>query len=138
FHELDLKPSLEHLFQALHKDSVQRNVRRAEREKVSYKVGRSQQLINDFYELLLITRRRHQLPPQPRRWFSNLVECMGDKVELKMATNNETAIAAILTLRHGSSVVYKYGCSDHRFHYLGGMPFLLWRLIQESKEAGAE
>jgi CelD/BcsL family acetyltransferase involved in cellulose biosynthesis len=138
FHELDLKPSLEQLFQALHKDSVQRKVRRAEREKVSYKVGRSQQLIDDFYELLLITRRRHQLPPQPRRWFSNLVECMGDKVELKLATKNETPIAAILTLRHGSSVIYKYGCSDHRFHHLGGMPFLFWRLIQESKEAGME
>ena len=138
FHELDLKPSLEQLFQALHKDSVQRNVRGAERKKVSYKAGRSQDLINDFYELLLITRRRHQLPPQPIAWFNNLVECMGDKVELMLATENETPIAAILTLRHGSSVVYKYGCSDHRFHHLGGMPFLFWRLIQESKKAGVE
>jgi lipid II:glycine glycyltransferase (peptidoglycan interpeptide bridge formation enzyme) len=35
-------------------------------------------------------------------------------------------------------VIYKYGCSDERFHGLAGMPFLFWNLIQESKAAGAE
>ena len=35
-------------------------------------------------------------------------------------------------------MVYKYGCSDERFHYLAGMPFLFWKLIEESKMAGAE
>jgi hypothetical protein len=43
----------------------------------------------------------------------------------------------LLTLRHRSSVVYKYGCSDQRFHHIGGMPFLFWRLIEQSKASGA-
>jgi lipid II:glycine glycyltransferase (peptidoglycan interpeptide bridge formation enzyme) len=43
-----------------------------------------------------------------------------------------------LTLRHGRTVVYKYGCSDETFHHLAGMPFLFWKLIEESKTAGAE
>jgi lipid II:glycine glycyltransferase (peptidoglycan interpeptide bridge formation enzyme) len=49
-----------------------------------------------------------------------------------------THIAAILTLRHRSTVIYKYGCSDEKFHYLGAMPFLFWRLTEESKTSGAE
>jgi len=44
----------------------------------------------------------------------------------------------MLTLHHGSSVVYKYGCSDEKFHNMGGMPFLFWKLIEESKASGAE
>ena len=32
--------------------------------------------------------------------------------------------------------MYKYGCSDHRFHSLGVMPLLFWRLIEESKQQG--
>ncbi len=44
----------------------------------------------------------------------------------------------MITLQHRSSVVYTYGCSDGEFHHLGAMPFLFWRLIEESKASGAE
>jgi hypothetical protein len=46
-------------------------------------------------------------------------------------------VAALLSLRHHASVIYNYG-SDQRFHNLCGMPFLFWKLIEESKAAGAE
>jgi lipid II:glycine glycyltransferase (peptidoglycan interpeptide bridge formation enzyme) len=63
---------------------------------------------------------------------------MGEKAEIRLARRKGTPIAAMLTLRHRSSVVYKYGCSDERFHNLGVMPYLFWRLIEESKAAGVE
>ena len=44
----------------------------------------------------------------------------------------------MLTLRHRSTVVYKYAASDERFHGLGGMPFLLWEAIKEAKGNGVE
>jgi lipid II:glycine glycyltransferase (peptidoglycan interpeptide bridge formation enzyme) len=137
-HVLDLKPSEEQLFKSLHKDSIQRKIRRAEREKLAYESGRSEQLQDEFYELLLLTRRRHQLPPQPRVWFRNLAQCMDDRLVIRVARKNGAPIAALLSLRHGSTVVYKYGSSDEKFHNLGGMPMLFWRLIQESKATGAE
>jgi len=138
FHELDLGWSLEQLFRRLHKNSFQRKIQRAEKERLSYEAGGSQELMDEFYRLLQMTRRRHHLLPQPRMWFRNLVQCMGDKVEIRLARKNGAPIAAILTLRHGSCLVFKYGSSDARFHNLGGMPFLLWRLIEESKAAGAQ
>ena len=136
FHELDIRPSLQSLFEGLHKNCVQRSIRRAERECLSYEVGHSQTIADEFYQLLLITRRRHKLLPQPRAWFQNLIECMGNRVQIRVARKNGTAVAAILTLRHASSVVYKYGCSNDQFHNLGAMPFLFWRLVEESKAAG--
>lgn len=138
FHDLDICPTLEHIFHGFQKDSIQRKIRRAEREKLSYETGRSEQLLDDFFRLLMITRRRHQLPPQPRSWFSNLLQCMGDKIEIRVARHNGFPIAALLTLRHRSTVVYKYGCSDEHFHNLGAMPFLFWKLIEESKASKAE
>jgi len=137
-HTLDLRPTLERIFQSLHKDSTQRRIRRAERQCLSYETGCSKRLTQEFYQLLVMTRRRHRLPPQPRAWFGNLIECMGDKVQIRLARQNGTPIAALLTLRHRSSVVYKYGCSDERFHNLAGMPFLFWRLIEESRASGVE
>jgi len=136
-HILDVRPSEDEIFRGLHKDSVQRKIRRAEREGLAYASGRSEELQSEFYHLLVRTRRRHRLPPQPRSWFRNLMECMGDRALIRVARKNKAAIAALLTLRHGSSVVYKYGCSDERFHNLGGVALLFWRLIQESKASGA-
>jgi CelD/BcsL family acetyltransferase involved in cellulose biosynthesis len=138
FHELDMTRSLEQLFNRLHRNSFQQMVRRAERERLSWEGGRSKQLVNEFYRLLLATRRRHGLPPQPRKWFKNLVECMGDKIQITLARKGGVPIAAALTLRHGSCIVHKYGCSDKRFHNLGGMPFLIWHSIEEGKASGAE
>lgn len=138
FHTLDLTPSLGQIFSGLHKNSMQRRIQRAEREQLSYETGCSEPLLDDFYRLLLITRKRHQLLPQPRAWFRNLVAGMGPDVEIRLASKGDIPIAAILTLRHQKTVVYKYGCSDGRFHHLAAMPFLFWKLIEESKAAGAE
>ena len=138
FHDLDLRPSLEQLFKGLHKDSIQRKIRRAEKEQLSYEVGRTDVFIETFYTLMLITRRRHHLPPQPKNWFRNLAANMGDALHIRVARKNGAAVAALLTLRHRSSIIYKYGCSDGAFHQLGGMPFLFWKLIEEGKATGAE
>ena len=137
FHALDLAPSLERLFEGLHKDSSQRKIRRAEKEGIQCNAGRSPYHVHEFYRLMLMTRRRHRLFPQPFSWFQNLVACMGDKVQVWLAQQNQTTIAAVLTLQHRGSVIYKYGCSDEKYHKLGSMPFLFWKLIEESKAAGA-
>jgi CelD/BcsL family acetyltransferase involved in cellulose biosynthesis len=138
FHELDLAPSIEQLFKGLHKDSIQRKIRRAEKEQLAYEVGRTDEFIDAFYNLMLITRRRHHLPPQPINWFKNLAKNMGDALHIRVARKNGAAVAALLTLRHRSNIIYKYGCSDGAFHQLGGMPFLFWKLIEEGKSTGAE
>jgi len=138
YHELDLTPRIEQIFQGMHKNSFKRKVRRAGRERLSYESGRSKKLLDEFYGLLRITRQRHQLPPQPRAWFGNLLESMGEKCQIRLTRKDGFAIAAMLTLQHRSCVVYKYGCSDEKFHSLGGMPFLFWKLVEESKAAGIE
>jgi lipid II:glycine glycyltransferase (peptidoglycan interpeptide bridge formation enzyme) len=137
-HKLDLKPDLDHLFHAFHKGSIQSRIRHADREGLSYEEGRSELLLNKFYQLQLLTRRRHLLPPQPREWFHNLVACLGEQLKFRVASKGGQPIASIVTLRYKSCLVYKYGCSDARFHHLGGVAFLLWKAIQEAREQGLE
>ena len=136
-HSVDLTPGLEDIFHRLHKDSIQRKIRRADRDGVIYEEGRGDALLEQFYHLLLRTRRRQHLPPQPRAWFRNLVDCLGDQVKIRVASKDGHPIASIVTLSFRDMMVYKYGGSDERFHILGGMPLLLWRSIQEAKGNGA-
>lgn len=137
-HTLNLAPSLEQLFRNLHKSCIQRRIRRARHEQLSYERGYSKGLLDDFYRLIMITRRRHQLLPQPRAWFRNLVTCMSPNVDIRLVRKTGIPIAAILTLRHRQIIVYKYGCSDGKYHHLAGMPFLFWKLIEESKAEDVE
>ena len=136
FHSLDLRPSVEELFHNFHKDCIQRKIQRADREGLTYEEGRSETLLNRFYHLLLLTRRRHGLPPQPLAWFHNLMDCMAEKTKIRICYKNDQPIAAIITLIYRNSLVYKYGCSDARFHNLGGMPYLFWKAIQDAKQSG--
>ena len=137
-HSLGLGPTLEKLFQGCQKDSIQRKVRRAEREGLCYEEGHSEVLLNQFYQMLVLTRRRHGLPPQPIEWFRNLIILLGDRLTIRVASLKGQPVASILTLRHGKTLVYKYGCSDARHHNLGGMPFLMWKAIEEAKITGLE
>jgi len=136
FHRMDLRPSLEVLFRGLHKNCTQRKIRRAEREVLTYEGGRSEALLRKFYQLLLLTCRRRQLPPQPLKWFRHLIDSAGDSVKIRVASKDGRPVASILTLSFKHSLVYKYGCSDARFNSLGGMHFLLWHAIQEAKRSG--
>jgi hypothetical protein len=138
FHTLSLTPSIGHIFDSFHKNCIQRRIRRAERAQLYYEKGCSEDTLGDFYRLLMITRRRHQLLPQPLAWFRNLIACFSPNLDIRVARKDGTPIAAILTLRHGVNVVYKYGCSDESFHHLAAMPFLFWKLIEESKAEGAD
>jgi CelD/BcsL family acetyltransferase involved in cellulose biosynthesis len=135
-HMLDLRPPADELLRRTHKTSVQQRIRRAEREGIRYESGTSDKLLNAFYRLLVQTRRRHQLPPQPIQWFRNLVSCMGDRLQIRVAYQNELEIASIVTLMHKDVVVYKYGCSNAELNNLGGIALLIWNTIVEAKAAG--
>ena len=132
-HKLDLRPGLDDIFRNFHKDCVQRKIRRAAREGLTCEEGRSDSLVDTFYQLLLTTRRKHGLPAQPVEWFRNLIACVGDKAKIRVASKDGRPIASIFTLCHKQVLIYKYGCSDRRFSNMGGTQLLLWNAIREAK-----
>jgi hypothetical protein len=132
-HQLDLRPDLNALFANFHKSSTQRKIRRANQENLISETGRSGPLLAAFWDLLLITRRRHLVPPQPKKWFRNLIDCFGGALQIRVAFKDKVPVASILTIRHKNTLVYKYGCSDDRFNNLGGIQLLFWDAIQEAK-----
>lgn len=138
FHRLDLRHSEQLLFKSFHKDSVQRKIRRAERESLRYEEGSSETLLKQFYKLLIMTRRRQSLPPQPLKWFRSLIASMGQNLKIRVALKGEIPVASILTISDKKTMVYKYGCSDVRFNNLGGTALLFWNAIQEARANGIE
>lgn len=135
-HRLDLRPSLEELFRGLHPSCIRRRLARAQQEQFVYEEGRSEELLRKFYQLAVLTRRRHNLPPQPLAWFRNLIRFLGEQLKIRVVSHGGKPAAAILTIRFQRTMTYKYGVSDNRFHRLGSMQLLLWKAIEEAKSAG--
>jgi hypothetical protein len=138
FHRLDLRKNGEELFHGFHKDCVQRKIRRAEREELKYEDGNSEALLRKFYRLMVTTRRRQYLPPQPIAWFRGLIATFGNSLKIRVASKGDLPVASILTLSHKRCVVYKYGGSIASLNKLGGMALLFWKTIQEATDNALE
>ena len=138
YHALDLRPDLDSLFRGFHKSCVQRKIHRARTEGLAYESGRSDKLLRQFYSLLILTRQRHGIVPQPIAWFRNLLDCMQDSVRIRVVSIDDKPVASMITLHYKNQIVYKYGCSDAQHHMLGGVPLLFWMTIQEGKGQQAE
>ena len=136
FHRLDLQSNAMELFATFHKDCVQRKIRRAERDKLKYEEGYSEALLTKFYRLMVMTRRRHCLPPQPLAWFRALIASFGNGLKIRIALKDEHPVAGILTLAHNRTMVYKYGCSDPAYNKFGGTAFLFWQAVQDAIAIG--
>ena len=134
---VDLRPDIDTLFRRFHKSCVQRKIQRAEREHLTYEEGRSEALLRKFYSLLILTRRRHGIPPQPLAWFRNIIASLEDRIIIRVASKGDRPIASIVTITHKDAMVYKYGCSDTRFNNLGGTALIFWKAIQDAKRNGA-
>lgn len=137
-HRIDLRSDLKILFGNFHRSCIQRKIERARREGLEYETGRSESILKKFYYLVLLTRRRHGLPPQPTEWFRNLIEEFGESLTLRVACKKAQPVAGMLTIRYKKKLIYKYGCSDAQLHRMGAMPMLFWKAIQEEKLRGAE
>ncbi len=137
FHSLDLSSSPEALFCSFDKGCVQRRVRHSEHMGLTYEKGRSPELLRKFYHLLILTRRRQRVPPQPLRWFQNLVGSVGENLTIRVISQGQIPVAGNLTLQHNGRLIYKYGCSDRRLNRLAATPSLFWQTIQEAQMDGA-
>jgi len=135
-HTLDLTPDLEQMFGRFHPSCLQRRIRHAERMNLAYEESRSESALADFYKLQVMTRARHNLPPQPTTWFENLRNSFGDRFTVHTVCADGKPIASMITLRHNSVLTYKYGASDASQHRLGGVALLFWRTIQSAKANG--
>jgi hypothetical protein len=136
-HRVDLRPPLQEIFRGIDQGSVGQSALHEDRSDLVERVGRSENLLRDFYDLLVSSRHGHSLPPQPYAWFRNLIECVGNGVEIRIAHKGEVPVASVLTLRFKDTVYYQYGCSDTKFDHLGARPFLLWKSILQARSEGA-
>ena len=118
------------------RNSNKRNVKKAIRENVQIRFSKDFKSIKEFHKLNIITRKRHNIPPQPFEFFKNLYEILneGNQFEIVEASINGKVIASCLFLLFGKKVLYKYGASDYAYQNLRANDLIFWEAIKHYQQ----
>lgn len=129
---IPLQRDPEAVFKKFKKSTVWRHLHCAERHGITVKECTTLDEFMNFYRLQVMTRRRHGVPVQPKRFFAAVWERLlqhGCGFCL-LAYKDDQPIAGGVFLTHGRTAVYKYSASDVRFRALNpGYP-IMWEAIQ--------
>ncbi len=136
-HILDLNLREEDLFRNL-SDNTRRNIRKAIRNRVTFEIDNSLSALEDFYNMNCYTRRRHNLPPQPFKFFKNLYEIVLTKNKgiICISKYKGKSVASAVFLLIGQKAIYKYGASLFEYQNIRPNNILMWETIKYLKDHG--
>ncbi len=133
---LDLTKSEEKLLKDMHQ-KTRYNIRLAERHGVTVGFSRTSEDFEAFGELLTETAQRQKIGIFPLSYYRQMVETLGESIEIALARLHTTPIAAALVVRFGDTATYLHGASSATHHEHMAPHLLQWESIRRAREAGA-
>ncbi len=136
-HTLNLSVDEEDLFKGF-SVNTKRNIKKAIKENVEVEITGSERATEEFYEMNCVTRKKHGLPPQPRKFFLNLYELIlkQNLGFISLARLNGRVIAGALYLLIGDKAIYKYGASHPEYLNKRANNLVMWEAIKHCSEKG--
>ncbi len=111
-HELNTAGPMDQIV-ARSSSAVRRNLRKAQRNQLTFECRTDADAVESFYRLHLLTRKKLGVPIQPRSFFRRLAaRILPHKLGfVGIVRKGPDAIAAAVFLTHGQMITYKYGAS---------------------------
>lgn len=134
---IDLKKSKEELVENLHKER-KRNIAKAEKEGLTFKVLNDEKHIETVILLLRKTYNRIRVPFSYEKLFFNTQFILDNKVKFFGAFWEDKMIAGQVRLCYNGTVYAWYAGSDSDYFNKRPNDFLLWNVILWSKENNYE
>ena len=133
-HRLRLEAPEEKLWGGL-RASNRRNIRRARAREVEIAHLGDDRSVEDYYVLHCKTRRKHGLPPQPIRLFTNIQKYIFDRGRgfVTLARCEGRVVAGAIFFHFGDEAVYKFGASDLAFSRRRPNNLVLWDAIRHCR-----
>jgi len=138
-HNLDTTVDEEKLFKNL-SSNTKRNIKKAKREGVTVEISSSKFALEDFYRMNCITRKKHGLPPQPKKFFDNLFKNVLSQNNgfIAIGKYNNISIAGAVYLHIGHKALYKFGASYMEYQNLRANNLVMWEALKYYSANGFE
>jgi peptidoglycan pentaglycine glycine transferase (the first glycine) len=135
---LDLRPSLEEVFQQFRK-SARRKIGQAERKGITVQPGRREHL-DDFYTMMTLTAQRGGFAPKSLDYYQREWEAFEreNQVRFLLARYEEQIVAADLVYVFGKHAAFFHQASSGEAAQLNPNSLLVWEEIKWAKAQGCE
>jgi FemAB-related protein (PEP-CTERM system-associated) len=134
--ELDSNPDA--VWNRFHKRSVQRPIKKSQREGVTCYWGKSLGDMNKFYKLFILTRKKLGVPPYGFNLFYEIWEKMIQKgsAGLLLAEYQGTVISGLVVFFFHATAMPAYAASDKKYLDLRPNNLIFWEAIKDSCKWG--
>ncbi len=92
--------------------------------------------INEFYNIQMDTAKRHHFVQSPRKFFHALRSEFGDQVRIYRASKDERLLNLAIVIHSGEEADYYEAASTIEARKEPGAYGVVWRAVQEAKQAG--
>ena len=138
-HVLELSEDLDSMKKHIDKRTIQYSIRKSKRAGVEIIEDNTLRGLDEFHRLNILTRRKHGVPSQPRKFFEGVFHHMmpNGRGSILLAVSDSRVIAASVFLKLQETVYYKYNASDPQFLSKKTPNHLLtWHAIEAACRAG--
>lgn len=111
-------------------------VRRSAKRDLVIAATSGTEAIDEFYDLQAETAKRQSFIPPTKRELQTYMRCFGDNAKMYTVSKNGQTLNIALVLFFGGEVVYYEAASTVEARKEPGAYALIWRIIQDAKNAG--
>lgn len=112
-------------------DAKLRNqVRKAEKEKVTWTHGRSAELVSAFHAVFSESMRDLGTPAMERSYFSRALALYGEDAEVLVVSHRGRPVGGMFVVRHGDTLYDPWAASLRRYFPLCPNPLLYWQALR--------
>jgi CelD/BcsL family acetyltransferase involved in cellulose biosynthesis len=125
------------VLERLHPD-VRRRIRKSLTSGLKSEVRSDARALDEFYRLHLLTRRRHGVPIQPRRYFERFQRLIIDQGlgHVVLTRDGDRTLSAGVFCRDQRCTLYKYGASDPAASDVPANYLMFWTSMTHALDSG--
>jgi FemAB-related protein (PEP-CTERM system-associated) len=118
------------------KSKLRSQVRKAEKNGLTYLIANNQKQIDDFYKIFSINMRKLGSPVHSKKWFESLFNHYQDNIFLSVVYTDTTPIGAGIVLRNANKVSIPWASTVAEYNKLAPNMMLYWSLLKHVCDLG--
>ena len=119
------------------KSKLRSQIRKSEKNGLTYKIGNSVELIDTFYQVFIYNMRKLGSPVHSKQWFHAIRENYADDVLISIIFTGNTPIGAGIVLRNGDKACIPWASTLSEHNRLAPNMLLYWSLLKKVTDDGA-
>ena len=132
---LELPESSEILFGGF-KAKLRSQIRRAIKNGLSAELGRSDKLIDEFYDVFTCNMKDLGSPTHSKKWFSEIKDNYKEDMVISIIRHNGLPVGAGIVLFNGSVASIPWASTRRKFNPLAPNMLLYWSLLEYAADNG--